>query len=90
MNEHLANLGTVAVLDATNLVEGSVLEIDVTVLYVSQIINENVYFQPLTGSKLYQYRWNNLSRIGKFLFVASSVCLIGLPIFFIIRLGALT
>ena len=65
MSEKFANLGSVAVLDANNLVVGCCVDIGGEVLMVDKIIGINVYFRPLTKWERIRYTWSQFSLMGK-------------------------
>jgi hypothetical protein len=84
VSDNFVTLGSVAVLDPDNLIEGQVIEIDGQILLVKRIIGENVYLSPVTGRKLYAYHWSSLNWIGKLLAIAVPVGAIALALHFIL------
>lgn len=67
---HIADLGTVCVLNADSLVEGSYLNIDGRICCVDRIVNEQVFLRAVVGKELWKYRF---SHIRKWAFNSSMV-----------------
>lgn len=67
MYDQLADLGSVCVLDAKNLVVGMHVEIDGELLLVTKIIDEHVFLSPVLGFPLWAYHLKKFWRKHKVL-----------------------
>ena len=85
--EPIANLGTVAVLDADNLLVGHYMEIEKQLFIVTKIDGINVFFRPLTRWEMWKYRWGKARLIVKLAIFVAVVIVGALLLLAVLNIG---